>query len=40
MATSGKMSWLSSICVAQENFGARIAMEVEGMQITNYFQPV
>jgi hypothetical protein len=40
MATSGKMSWLSSIRVARENFGAHVALEVEGMRITNYFQPV
>jgi hypothetical protein len=39
MVTSGKMSWLSSISIARENFAAYVATEVEGMCITNYFHP-
>ena len=40
MATSGKMAWPLCIHIARENFEAQVALEVEGMQITNYFQPV
>jgi aryl carrier-like protein len=40
MATPGKLSWLSSIHVAWENFAAYVlATEVEGIRITNYFHP-
>jgi hypothetical protein len=39
MVASGKMSWLSSICIARENFEAYVATEVEGMRVTNYFHP-
>jgi hypothetical protein len=39
MDTSGKMSWLSSICIARENYAAYVATEVEGMCITDYFHP-
>jgi hypothetical protein len=39
MVTSGKMSWLSSICIAREDYAAYVATEVEGMRITDYFQP-